>query len=172
MIFPENRFALFRIVLKRHFIALSREIGIVVLNPMLTDWSKQRQSDDDRVRADERRELHRLRHFGADPQTERDRFRGSVGTMVTVILNLPLPCAIGNDYPGRSVCISSNGRMAPVLGGFTYNEQIPQVPDRLPTTSVVTVPMAAKSTTIMGMWSGVRGSRVIIDSPATLTAFS
>ena len=37
----------------------------------------------------------------------------AVGTMVTVILNLPLPYAIGNDYPGRSVGISMNGRMAP-----------------------------------------------------------
>ncbi|HTO62540.1 MAG TPA: hypothetical protein VMM15_14925 [Bradyrhizobium sp.] len=97
--------------------------------------------------------------------------QGVIGAVVTAILNLPLPYAIGTDFPGGKVGISVNGAIAPVPGGFTYNEQNPPVPGRIPTTLVVSVPLPDKLTFIMGMWSGVRGSRIIIDSPATLTVF-
>jgi hypothetical protein len=40
----------------------------------------------------------------------------------------------------------------------------------LPTTLVVGVPLGFQPQTIQAVWSGVRGSTVIIDTPATLTA--
>jgi hypothetical protein len=93
------------------------------------------------------------------------------GPTTTVILNLPQPYAIGNNFPGGNVGISVNGSILPVVGAFTYNEQAPQAPGRLPTTLVATFSPVDKLQIIMGMWSGVRGSRIIIDSPATLTVF-
>jgi hypothetical protein len=93
-----------------------------------------------------------------------------VGTLATIILNLPLPYAKGNDFPGANVGIAVNGTMSHVVGGFTYNEKQPASSGRVPTTLVVGVPLGSKAQTIQGMWSGVRGSKVIIDTPATLTA--
>ena len=40
----------------------------------------------------------------------------------------------------------------------------------MPTTLIVSVPLAHAPQTIVGMWSGVRGSTAIIDTPATLSA--
>jgi mannose-binding lectin len=56
------------------------------------------------------------------------------------------------------------------VAGFTYSEPIPQVSGRMPTTLVVNVPLGEKPQTVEGMWSGVRGSTVLIDTPATLSA--
>jgi hypothetical protein len=47
---------------------------------------------------------------------------------------------------------------------------MPQSPGRIPTTLVLAVPLANKPQIVHGMWSGVRGSTVLIDSPATLSA--
>jgi mannose-binding lectin len=93
-----------------------------------------------------------------------------VGVTAIIILNLPLPYAKGSDFPGGNVGISINGKMSPVVGGFTYNEKVPQSTGRIPTTLVVGVTLVDHPQTIMGMWSGVRGSTVIIDTPATLSA--
>lgn len=93
-----------------------------------------------------------------------------VGTVAIVILNVPFPYATGNSNPGGTFGISINGAMSPVIAGFTYNEPQPPAYGRIPTTLVVGVPLAMKAQTITGMWQNVRGSTVIIDSPATLTA--
>ena len=94
-----------------------------------------------------------------------------VGASALVILNLPLPYATGNDYPGGNVGISVNGTVSSVVGGFTYNEQAPASTGRIPTTLVVSVPLSQQGgQTVQAVWSGVRGSTVIIDSPATLSA--
>ena len=93
-----------------------------------------------------------------------------VDTLVTVILNLPLPYATGNDFPGMNVGISVNGKISPVVSGFTYNEQVPQSSGRVPTTLVLAIPLASQPQTIQAVWSGVRGSTALIDTPATLTA--
>jgi len=93
-----------------------------------------------------------------------------VDTMALIILNLPNPFAQGNDFPGGILGISVNGAVSPVLASFTYNESTPVSTGRIPTTLVVGVPLANKPQTIVGMWSGVRGSTVIIDSPATMSA--
>jgi hypothetical protein len=93
-----------------------------------------------------------------------------VGISALVILNLPNPFATGNDFPGGTFGISVNGTISPVVAVFTYNEKIPPSTGRIPTTLVVSVPLINKRQEIVGMWSGVRGSKVIIDTPATLSA--
>jgi mannose-binding lectin len=93
-----------------------------------------------------------------------------VGASALIILNLPMPYATGNDYPGGNVGISVNGTVSSVVGGFTYGVQTPASFNRMPTTLVVNVPLANKAQTVAAVWSGVRGSTVIIDTPATLSA--
>jgi hypothetical protein len=93
-----------------------------------------------------------------------------VGTSALVILNLPNPYATGKDNPGGVLGISVNGTVSPVVASFTYNEQVPPSTGRIPTTLVVGVPLAGKPQAVAAMWQGVRGSTVIIDSPATLSA--
>ena len=92
-----------------------------------------------------------------------------VDTMALAILNLPNPYAQGNDFPGGTLGISVNGAVSPVQATFTYNEATPQSTGRIPTTLVVGVPLAAVAQTVAAVWSGVRGSTVIIDSPASLS---
>jgi hypothetical protein len=53
---------------------------------------------------------------------------------------------------------------------FTYGIQAPPSFNRMPTTPVVAVPLTLTAQTVVALWSGVRGSTVIIDSPATLSA--
>ena len=81
-----------------------------------------------------------------------------------------MPYAEGNNYPGGTLGISVNGTVSPIQASFTYNEANPPSTGRIPTTLVVPVPLAPTKQTIQGMWYGVRGSKVIIDSPSTLTA--
>lgn len=88
-----------------------------------------------------------------------------------VVLNLPNPYATGNNYPGGQFALNVNGVVSPVVAAFTYNEQQPPSTGRVPTTLVVGVPLTTKPQTVQAMWSGVRGSTVIIDTPATLSAF-
>jgi hypothetical protein len=93
-----------------------------------------------------------------------------VGTLAIVILNLPQPYSTGNNFPGGVFRISIDGKLNDVEASFTYSEQQPAASGRMPTTLLVGVPLGPKPQVIQGMWHGVRGSKVIIDSPATLTA--
>ena len=93
-----------------------------------------------------------------------------VGTMAIITLNVPNPYAQGHQNPGGTFGISVNGTMSPVIGVFTYNEANPPSTGRIPVTVVVGVPLGNKPQTITGMWQNVRGSNVVIDSPATLSA--
>jgi hypothetical protein len=92
------------------------------------------------------------------------------GAAALVILNVPMPYATGNSNPGGTFGVSVGGTVSPVLAGFTYNEQNPPSDGRMSTTLVVSVPLAGAPQTVVGMWQGVRGSTVIIDTPATLSA--
>jgi len=94
---------------------------------------------------------------------------GAGGSML-VILNLPNPYASGNNYPGATFGISAAGVMSPVVASFTSGDQSPSSSGRVPTTLVVSVPLTDASQTVTAMWYGVRGSTVIIDTPATLSA--
>jgi hypothetical protein len=94
-----------------------------------------------------------------------------VGSSALIILNLPNPYATGNNYPGGTFGISVNGTVSSVQAVFTYNEQVPSSTGRIPTTLVVSVPLLQTGPqTIQAVWFGVRGSTVIIDTPATLSA--
>ncbi len=93
-----------------------------------------------------------------------------VGTTAIIILNIPMPYATGNDTPGGNFGVSINGAVSTVVAGFTYNEATPPATGRIPTTLVVGVALGNAAQTIQAVWSGVRGSNVIIDTPATLSA--
>src|SRR5687767_4256355 len=93
-----------------------------------------------------------------------------VGTSALVILNVPNPYANGTNFPGGYFGISVNGTVSPVVGCFTSSVQNPGNTGRVPTTLIVSVPLASAAQQIVALWSGVRGSTVIIDSPATLSA--
>jgi len=93
-----------------------------------------------------------------------------VGTMAIVTLNLPQPYSTGNNYPCGVFRVTVDGKLNDVEGSFTYSEQSPPGSWRGPTTVVVGVPLAMKPQVIQAVWHGVRGSKVIIDSPATLSA--
>jgi hypothetical protein len=89
--------------------------------------------------------------------------------LALVILNLPCPYATGTNYPGGTLGISIDGSVSPVTASFTYNEQQPASTGRIPTTLVVAVPLTVDEQTVEAVWYGVRGSTVIIDSPASLS---
>jgi hypothetical protein len=93
-----------------------------------------------------------------------------VSVLALIVLNLPMPFAEGSDFPGGTFGISVNGTVSPVVAGFTYGIQAPPSFNRMPTTLVVAVPLTQHAQVIEGLWSGVRGSTVIMDSPATLSA--
>ena len=93
-----------------------------------------------------------------------------VNVLALVILNLPNPYAQGNNYPGATLGISVNGTALPAVASFTYGIQAPPSFNRMPTTLVVSVPLGMKPQTVQGLWYGVRGSTVMLDSPASLSA--
>jgi hypothetical protein len=92
------------------------------------------------------------------------------GDMVIVTLNVPNPYAQGNNYPGAVFAIAVNGTALAPVASFTYGIQNPPSTNRMPTTLVVGVPLTMTQQTVQAMWLGVRGSTVILDSPATLSA--
>lgn len=94
-----------------------------------------------------------------------------VGESALVILNVPNPFATGNDFPGGNFGLQVNGKVIDVVATFTYNEKIPPSSGRVPTTLCAAVPLSQTGASVVqAVWSGVRGSAVNIDSPATLTA--
>src|SRR5262249_16629607 len=144
--------------------------ALAIINPLLLSSSKQRERD----------------HMPMYAQTTGSHYTTApvytpiaglsivipegVGTMAIVILNVPFPYAEGTAYPGGNFGIAIDGKVSGVTAGFTYSEQKPLAFGRVPTTLVVGIPLALKAQTITGMWQNVRGSKVVIDSPATLTA--
>lgn len=93
-----------------------------------------------------------------------------VDASALVILNVPMPYATGSDWPGGTFGITVNGTASPVIAGFTYMDQTTTGGGRIPTTLVVSVPLVNAAQTVAAVWQGVRGSTVIIDTPATLSA--
>ncbi|WP_050402881.1 hypothetical protein [Bradyrhizobium embrapense] len=92
-----------------------------------------------------------------------------VGTTTIITLNVPNPYATGTDIPGGMFGVTINGKVSPVVASFTYNET-PSSFGRIPTTLVVGIPLGNAAQTIQAVWAGVRGSTVIIDSPASLSS--
>jgi len=92
------------------------------------------------------------------------------GVSTLLILNVPNPYAQGSDFPGGNFGIEVNGSVLAPYASFTYNEQNPASTGRIPTTLCAFVPLSQTGDlTVAAVWSGVRGSTVIIDSPATLS---
>ncbi|MHC2464897.1 hypothetical protein [Bradyrhizobium embrapense] len=92
-----------------------------------------------------------------------------VGTTAIITLNVPNPYATGTDIPGGMFGVTINGKVSPVVASFTYNET-PSSFGRIPTTLVVGIPLGNTAQSIQAVWAGVRGSTVIIDSPASLSS--
>jgi hypothetical protein len=93
-----------------------------------------------------------------------------VGEQAWLTLNVPNPYATGNNYPGGNFGLQVNGTLQSPFASFTYNEQNPPSTGRIPTTLCAVVPLSQTGgVTVVAVWSGVRGSTVHIDSPATLT---
>jgi hypothetical protein len=83
-----------------------------------------------------------------------------------IILNVPNPFAQGDNHPGGMFQIAVNDRLLEPIAAFTYSDSNMA---RVPTTLVVSQPLGAVAQTIQAMWAGIRGSSVIIDSPASLS---
>lgn len=86
-----------------------------------------------------------------------------------IILNVPNPYAEGNNYPGGWFGISVDGKILAPYASFTYGEPQPASFNRMPTTLVALVPLTTSVQTVQAVWQGIRGSTVIIDSPASLS---
>jgi hypothetical protein len=94
----------------------------------------------------------------------------AVGDTALLILNIPNPYAQGNSNPGGNFGLQVNGKVLSAFASFTYNEVNPPSTGRVPTTLSVVTPLSSSGpTSVVAVWSGVRGSTVRIDSPATLT---
>jgi len=92
------------------------------------------------------------------------------GEAVLLILNVPNPYATGTNFPGGNFGIEINGQVQSPFAAFTYNQQAPGSFGRVPTTLCVPIQLTSpQSITATAVWSGIRGSTVNIDSPATLT---
>lgn len=90
---------------------------------------------------------------------------------ILLILNVPNPYATGNDFPGGNFAIQVDGNVLAPYASFTYNEQVPPSTGRIPTTLTAAAPLnQSAESVVVAVWSGVRGSTVHIDSPATLSA--
>jgi hypothetical protein len=90
-----------------------------------------------------------------------------VGDQILVILNIPNPYAEGNDSPGGWFGIAVDGTIQPAYAQITTTWN---TTGRMPTTLVIAVELKPEPQKIEGMWQSIRGSTVIIDSPATLSA--
>jgi mannose-binding lectin len=94
-----------------------------------------------------------------------------VNESVLVILNIPNPYATGNDFPGGNFGIEVDGVVQSAIASFTYNDAQPVSTGRIPTTLMAVTSLNQQSEMpVLAVWSGVRGSTVHIDSPATLAA--
>jgi mannose-binding lectin len=62
--------------------------------------------------------------------------------------------------------IAVDGKDLPMIASFTYKKS--DAFRRVPTTLVVGVGLTTKPQKIQGMWAGVRGATVFIDTPASL----
>jgi hypothetical protein len=93
-----------------------------------------------------------------------------VGVSALVILNVPNPYAQGSNFPGGWFGLTASNATIDAFACFTYDTQAPDSTGRRPTTLVAVVPLAEQPQTVTATWQGVRGSTVIIDSPASLSA--
>lgn len=90
-----------------------------------------------------------------------------------VILDVPNPYAIGNDYPGSYFAIKVNGAVDATLpvACFTYSiKALPGSAGRCPTTLVARIKLGKTPIAVQAVWKSVRQSTVIVDTPCSLSA--
>jgi hypothetical protein len=97
------------------------------------------------------------------------------GTLLNalVTLNLPNPYAHGFNFPGGAFTLNivPTSAVSVPFASFTYDTQVPQSFGRKPTTLVCNIPLIANQWQfVFPVWAGIRGSTVVIDSPASLSA--
>lgn len=95
------------------------------------------------------------------------------GEVALVILDVPNPYAIGNDFPGSYFALKINGSVNPALpvACFTYFvKSLPGSSGRMPTTLVARVRLGSSPTAVQAVWQSVRQSTVIVDTPCTISA--
>ena len=97
---------------------------------------------------------------------------GETSQHALMILNVPNPWALGDDYPGGQFGIVVDGVQQKPYATFTYEGQAPQPPGcpRVPTTLVVTVPLKQQAQVVKAYWAAIRNGTVNLDTPATLSA--
>jgi mannose-binding lectin len=93
-----------------------------------------------------------------------------VGEMATIILNVPNVYAEGNGAPAGKFFIGVNRKVLEPYASFSSGPGTPKSPSRVSATLVVAVELMDAPQEIIAMWSGVDGSTVVIESPATLSA--
>jgi hypothetical protein len=89
-----------------------------------------------------------------------------------IILDVPNPYAIGNDYPGAYFRLKVNNALPPLpIACFTYSiKSLPGSAGRCPTTLVARVRLGSGPTTVQAVWQSVRNSKVIVDTPCSISA--
>jgi mannose-binding lectin len=90
--------------------------------------------------------------------------------LTLVTLNVPNPYASGGQYPGGQFAFEWNGQLLPFLAAFTASEASPESSGRTPTTLVAPLMLRDSPTTLVAVWSSIRGSTLAIDSIASLSA--
>ena len=78
-----------------------------------------------------------------------------VGETVLFILNVPNPWATGSSYPGGNFGIQINGQIQGPFAAFTYSDQSPSTPGRVPTTLCVAAEPKGPITAV-AVWSAIR----------------
>jgi len=90
----------------------------------------------------------------------------------TITLNVPNPYVLGQDFAGFEFGIGIQPAPTPIgpTASFSYELSDPPSHARVPTTLVVSIPLRSTAQTIWPVGRSVRGSTLVIDSPASLSA--
>jgi hypothetical protein len=88
-----------------------------------------------------------------------------------VILDVPNPYAIGTNFPGANFKLKVNNVLQTPIACFTYFVQnLPGSSGRMPTTLVGRVRLGSAPIVVQATWQSVRGSKVIVDTPCSISA--
>ncbi|HEX8225801.1 MAG TPA: hypothetical protein VF605_18495 [Allosphingosinicella sp.] len=90
-----------------------------------------------------------------------------------LILDVPNPYAIGSNFPGANFRFKVNNvvDMTLPIACFTYFVQnLPGSSGRMPTNLVARVKLGSAATTVQAVWQSVRSSKVIVDTPCSISA--
>ncbi|GKW42992.1 hypothetical protein [Pectobacterium polaris] len=96
-------------------------------------------------------------------------YQGSKEALVT--LTIPSPYATGNNYPGIGFAITMNGKILS-SGSVTNSIEKPTAFGRTPFSLQVLVDLSNHTQLglIKAQWHGIRGSKINIDSPCSISA--